>query len=504
MKFAWCTEQIQGQAISVWTESWSGRFRGCIKRGHLACNHVHSTSFVIPAIYFIGHLRKPARRRELKSQVELGPERDADGWSYGSDFSRVTYPFARDGGQAGLTDFVRVRRWVRVRYIQTQLMKTWSLDGDNRAFQELPILAPGSALQLPLDACDPGLLRVELAMRPMAAEAEEGGVSRLGATQWEWSVGAASNKGATDDDQLHLVPSELQSGTLLMRCARGFGERACHLMAAVTGEQLRIPAGFNAKAAKDAKDWTVCLQAPLCVQNATPHAARYIIFEQRRGETRRHELQTGRVEPFGDVHVYAADMTAPLLMVFEPDDGWSHAEPVTIYAPSEKRSILSEAAESGKEMIRSRSMRLLVAHVLPLSHRTYGRVQLRLEYNSDALNAAHHVRVQVPMWLHNLSPFTLSYVLKPVKGGAPSTTDGGRKAPREERRHTEQGSFKVYQTAAAAGNRDAAAAAAAHVVSGRQRVMLDAEFGEAALSVAVGASCHSELIPLDQVRRRTK
>jgi len=99
------------------------------------------------------------------------------------------------------------------------------------------------------------------------------------------------------------------------------------------------------------------------------------------------------------------------------------------------------------------------------------------------------------MWLHNLSPFTLSYVLTPVKPGASITTEGERKAPREE-----QGSFKVYQTSAAQGKRDAAMAAAAHVVSGRQRVMLDAEFGEAALSVALGASCHSELIPLDQVR----
>ena len=184
-----------------------------------------------------------------------------------------------------MTDFVRVRRWVRTRYIQTQLMKSWNRDGNSdRAFQELPTLAPGSTLQLPLDACDPGLLQVELAVRPVAAaQAEEDGVSlpRLGATQWEWSEGAVTSKGSiTDDDYLHMVPSALQSGTLLMRCARGFGERACHLMAAVTGEQLRTPAGFNG--GKAAKDWTVCLQAPLCVQNATPHAARYIILEQRR------------------------------------------------------------------------------------------------------------------------------------------------------------------------------------------------------------------------------
>ena len=96
------------------------------------------------------------------------------------------------------------------------------------------------------------------------------------------------------------------------------------------------------------------------------------------------------MEPFGDVHVYAADMTAPLLMVFEPDGGWSHAEPVTIYTPSaEKRSMLSEAAESGKELIRSRSVRPPQAHALPLSHHTHGRVQVRASHSLCGVSHQH-------------------------------------------------------------------------------------------------------------------
>ena len=40
---------------------------------------------------------------------------DRDGWSYGLDFSKVVYPFARGSGHKGLTDFVRRRRFFRTR-----------------------------------------------------------------------------------------------------------------------------------------------------------------------------------------------------------------------------------------------------------------------------------------------------------------------------------------------------------------------------------------------------
>lgn len=423
-------------------------------------------------------------RWEHDWKVELGAYRDPDGWSYAADFSRITFPFSPAAKEPSLTDFVRSRRWVRVRNIQSQLMKAWSSVDNTHAHHQLPTLAPAAALELPLDACDPAQLLLELAVRPAAEGEGQEEESRATTEQWSWSQGAANR---STDGPLHVVPSQLQSGTLLMRCdSGGGGSRPFHVMAAVTGKQLRMPAGRD-----KATDWTVCLQAPLCVHNAMPYAASYVVLEQRRSDAQPLELQRGRVEAFGDVHVHAADMSAPLLMLWQPDGGWAHAEPVAIYLPTEKRSMLLEAAESGKELMRSRSVKRPLASSLQLTHRTHGRLQLRLEYNSDALNVQHHVRVHVPMWLHNLSPFTLSYVLTPNKRAA---KDGDAKELRE------QGSFEVYKTAAAAtaSGWPKDTTAAVHEVGGQQRVMLDAEFGDAALSLALGASCPSELIPLDQ------
>jgi hypothetical protein len=396
-------------------------------------------------------------------KLDCSSNTDKHGWSYGVDFSMLSYPFTSGSGTRALTHFVRRRRWVRQRRRvvssqspqppqrissrRGQAAGANSTNGGEAVSSDdsnvlLGVVLPGCGLAVPLY-----LLEVsgDLRVRPMLPASEE---SETLLAHHNWSVGASEGAhnvvlnmeslDATSARLLqctasHQAPTLSTTGEVptltdnvqASKSVRSFSAES--LRSVVCFISLRVDAQNLPNAGPYGLDWRISLHPPLAVQNLLPVPADYNIYEVPTGAFSAVKRQSGMVEAGGTIAVYSADVRRQTGLMFVPRGyQWHTKYPLVLsfgYSSHSAGVGTPKMMPSTFALSNANTKVPLLVHVErelvngPTSSEQPGRSDPGAEL---AVGNRMLVRVHVPLWVLNLTQTLVSVAISErAKSGPP-------------------------------------------------------------------------------------
>ncbi|XP_038986983.1 uncharacterized protein LOC103722332 isoform X2 [Phoenix dactylifera] len=335
-------------------------------------------------------------------QIEKSQFVDSDGWAYGTDFQSLVWPpNSSKASSKSAVDFVRRRRWIRIR----QPLPEENTDGRRNV---IAVIDPGSSTVLPwtymvsrMDAC--------LQARPFAESSQEmytwGQMVALGSGR-EQSTNQQAPLSRQNTIKHSIIPSQnsilrlnqLEKKDMLSYCNPSTGTKqyfwlSVGIDASVLHTELNAPV----------YDWKISINSALRLENKLPYEAEYAIWE-RMVEGNMVKRQHGIISSGGNAFVYSADIRKPIYLTLFVQGGW----------------ILEKDA-------------ILIMNLLGLDHassfwmvqqQTNRRVRVSVEHDLGGTDAAPKtVRLFVPYWIQNNSAVPLSYRIVEVEPLENADTD---------------------------------------------------------------------------------
>ena len=223
---------------------------------------------------------------------------DIDGWAYGPDYDNLKWPpTSLKSGTKSNFDFVRRRRWIRVReQVAEQGINNTSV---------FTVINPGSSSILPWKSMSKDSHHC-LQVRPCVNYSQP---------PFSWGQAVSVGSGLTHGRQATFKLNELEKKDVLLCCRPSTGSKPFWLSvgadASVLHTELNSPV----------YDWKISINSPLKLDNRLPCPAEFTVWEKTK-EGNSLEREHGVISSHKSVHIYSADVQRPLYLSLFVQGGW--------------------------------------------------------------------------------------------------------------------------------------------------------------------------------------
>ncbi|XP_031479692.1 uncharacterized protein LOC116250249 isoform X3 [Nymphaea colorata] len=312
---------------------------------------------------------------------------DNEGWAYASDFQSLKWPpLSSRMCRKSVLDFVRRRRWIRIRELFSETTSKIS-----RVI--LPIIKPGSSLVLPWKSMinsEPLCLQV----RPFVEGCQDTYFWTRTITNDPPSFIHGNNERDAEGLAFFSRSSTNQSGPV---CAFMLNQLEKKDMLLFTTRCNNKEGAFWFSIGTDASilqtelnspvyDWRISLSPPIKLENKLPYHAEYSIWEKDEGN--RIKVHNGIVSRGCSAFIYSADVRKPIYLSWMAEGGWV----------SEKDSVLILDPALGH-----------VSSFWLVNQKKNRKLRVSVEHDlGGTVSASKTVRIFVPYWISNDSGLPLS------------------------------------------------------------------------------------------------
>eukprot|EP00850_Spirogloea_muscicola_P018627 SM000173S02996 [mRNA] locus=s173:28246:52241:- [translate_table: standard] len=320
---------------------------------------------------------------------------DPDGWAYGADFSQIGTqwpPRSSTAGQKSAFDFVRRRRWTRLRAPKGgEQGNDGPLAGGSRHLY-VGVVEPGKSQPLPWDSLAPGS-DLCLQLRPHA------GPGQPAVHKWGRSV---PQHPASEAATFMLGDLGCTEELVLCEATGGRGRDSFWLSVEAVSSLLHGESGGMMAA----EDWRIVAAPPLRVENWLPCRAEYTLWEKP-SRSPPASRQRAIAESGATIQCHSIDVRRPILLTWLPQGGWKpEKEAVLISDPT-----AGDDLPTGFIMTNSASKRQL-------------RVSVEHDIGKSEVSAKV-VRLFVSYWLKNDANLPLAYRLVEIEASAAKPEEEG-------------------------------------------------------------------------------
>ncbi|CAN6447305.1 unnamed protein product [Victoria cruziana] len=311
---------------------------------------------------------------------------DTEGWAYGSDFQTLKWPpLSSRMCRKSALDFVRRRRWIRIREFISETTSKIS-----RVI--LPIIKPGSSLVLPwksMISSEPLCLQV----RPF--------IEGCHATYF-WTRMITNDPTFVRGNNVHdaeglaffsrsstsqfgpvcgFMLDQLEKKDMLLFTTRCNNKKEAFWFSIGTDASI-----LQTELNSPVYDWRISLNPPIKLENKLPYHGEYSVWEKDDGN--RIKLQNGIVLPGCTAFIYSADVRKPIYLSWMVEGGWV----------SEKDSVLILDPALGH-----------VSSFWLVNQKKNRKLRVNVEHDlGGTVSASKTVRIFVPYWISNDSGLPLS------------------------------------------------------------------------------------------------
>ncbi|XP_042516642.1 uncharacterized protein LOC122090931 isoform X2 [Macadamia integrifolia] len=330
---------------------------------------------------------------------------DQDGWAYGPDYQSIKWPpNSPKSGTKSAQDFVRRRRWIRIRQ---QVID----ENVNSLKSTVAVIGPGSSTVLPWSsmAKDSDLC---LQVRPSVERPQ---------SPYTWGHAVAVGSGYAYENGQSFVErgslsrqntmnlgnmnslftfrlNQLEKKDILLYCSPG---NSCkqYFWLSIGADASVLHTELNSPV----YDWKIAITSPLKLENRLPCPAEFTVWERTK-EGNSIERQHGIITSRKSVHIYSADIRKPIYLSLFVQGGWVlEKDPILIL------DLSSLGHVSSFWMVHQQSNR---------------RLRVSIEHDMGGTGSAPKtIRFFVPYWISNDSFVPLAYRVVEVETTGSTETD---------------------------------------------------------------------------------